>query len=248
MLRDELTRWLNELLEVHRFKDYCPNGLQVEGHANIRRVLCGVTASQSLIDHAVSNEYDAILVHHGFFWRGEDARITGLRKRRLAALIKNEINLFAYHLPLDAHPVYGNNVRLASVAGWQPDGPTADNELVWTGRPVEAATASEIADRLGRVLGRPAMLVGDGGRQVKRIAWCTGAAQAYFEQAVAAGADVYVSGEISEQTVHLARESGVPYISAGHHATERYGVAALADMLNQGFDIQADFLDLDNPV
>ncbi len=248
MHRDDLARFLDDLLEVRRFKDYCPNGLQVEGRIDCRRVLCGVTASQRLIDHAVEHDYAAILVHHGFFWRGEDARVVGLRKRRLSALLRHDINLFAYHLPLDAHPEFGNNACLARLAGWKSDGPISDNELVWTGQPAESQSAAQVAESLGLALARPAMLVGDAERVVKQVAWCTGAAQGYFEQAIAAGVDLYVSGEISEQTVHLARESGVPYVAAGHHATERYGVAALAKLLNERFGIQADFVDIDNPV
>ena len=244
-----LQGYLDELLNASGLKDYCPNGLQVEGRPEVRRVLCGVTASQALVDHAVRESYDLVLVHHGYFWRGEDGRIVGLRKRRLQALLANDISLMAYHLPLDVHPEFGNNAQLGRLMGWGAEGRFAEQELGWIGRPAgPSETAGCIARSIAARLGREPMLVGDAQRPVRRLAWCTGAAQGYFEQAIAAGADVYVSGEISEQTVHLARESGVPYIAAGHHATERYGVRALAHHLKEVCGIEADFVDLDNPV
>ncbi|NMG43522.1 Nif3-like dinuclear metal center hexameric protein [Aromatoleum toluvorans] len=244
----ELQAHLDELLEVPRFRDYSPNGLQVEGRAEVLRVLCGVTASQALLDRAVAEGVDAIIVHHGWFWRGEDGRITGIRKRRIATLLRNDISLLAYHLPLDAHPQLGNNAQLAAVVGWVGEGRFGEQDLGWIGRPERPGTAEQVARSLAARLGREPLLVGEGGRAVSRVAWCTGGAQGYFEQAIAAGADLYVSGEISEQTVHLARESGVPYIAAGHHATERYGIHALAQYLGQTLGIDAQFVDLDNPV
>lgn len=247
----KLHEHLDGLLEVSRLKDYCPNGLQVEGRAEVGRVLCGVTASQALVDRAVSDGYDAVLVHHGYFWRGEDGRITGIRKRRLRALLANDISLIAYHLPLDVHPELGNNAQFGKVMGWVGDARFAEQELGWIGRPASAAgieTAGCIARSVAARLGRDPVLVGNAERHVHTIAWCTGAAQGYFEQAIAMGADLYVSGEISEQTVHLARESGVPYIAAGHHATERYGVRALAHHLREACGLEADFVDIDNPV
>ncbi|MCC4115100.1 Nif3-like dinuclear metal center hexameric protein [Aromatoleum toluclasticum] len=244
----ELQAHLDELLEVPRFRDYSPNGLQVEGRAEVHRVLCGVTASQALLDRAVEEGVDAVIVHHGWFWRGEDGRITGIRKRRIASLLRHDISLLAYHLPLDAHPQLGNNAQLAAVAGWVGEGRFGEQDLAWIGRPAQVGTAEQLARSLAARLGREPLLVGDGTRSVSRVAWCTGGAQGYFEQAIAAGADLYVSGEISEQTVHLARESGVPYIAAGHHATERYGIHALAQYLDQTFGIEARFVDLDNPV
>ena len=240
---------LDELLEVARLRDYCPNGLQVEGRGEVASVLCGVTASQALLDEAVSGGYDAVLVHHGYFWRGEDGRITGMRKRRLATLLNNDISLFAYHLPLDVHPEFGNNAQLGAIMGWTGEGRFAEQELGWLGTPAKVGlTAAQLASDIAFRLQREPMLVGDARREIKRIAWCTGGAQGYFEQAILCGADVYISGEISEQTTHLARESGVPYIAAGHHATERYGVQALAGYLSDVLGLQARFLDLPNPV
>jgi len=249
MRLNELRQYLDDLLETARWRDYCPNGLQVEGRGEVRRLLCGVTASQALVDAAVAGGYDAILVHHGYFWRGEDGRITGIRRRRLGALLGHDISLFAYHLPLDGHPELGNNAQLARHMAWESDGRFGDQDIGWIGVPQETGPkALDVAANLAVKLGRVPLLVGDGERRVSRIAWCSGGAQYLFERAIAAGVDLYVSGEISEQTTHLARESGVPYIAAGHHATERYGVQALAHRLNDELMLTADFLDLPNPV
>ncbi|HRD33624.1 MAG TPA: Nif3-like dinuclear metal center hexameric protein [Rhodocyclaceae bacterium] len=239
---------LDELLEPARFKDYCPNGLQVEGRAEVARVLCGVTACQALLDHAVSGNFDALFVHHGYFWRGEDGRVTGIRKRRLATLLANDISLLAYHLPLDAHPELGNNAQLGALAGWVGEGVFGEQGLGWVGRPQAGQNARGIANALEARLNRRPMLIGDPDRAVRRLAWCTGGAQSYFDDAIAAGADLFVSGEISEQTVHLARESGVAYIAAGHHATERYGARAIAAYLSEHLGLEAEFVDIDNPV
>jgi dinuclear metal center YbgI/SA1388 family protein len=248
MDREELRGYLDDLLEAARFRDYCPNGLQVEGRGMVRRVLCGVTASQALIDEAVRRDVDAILVHHGWFWRGEDGRVTGFRKRRMSALLAHDINLYAYHLPLDAHAELGNNARLGRLLGWEATGRFAEQDIGFIGVSSLTSSAGELATQVGRILGREALLVGDAVRTVKRVAWCSGGAQGYFEQAILAGADLYVSGEISEQTVHLARESGVPYIAAGHHATERYGVQALGRHLAENCDVSCEYVELDNPV
>jgi len=248
MHRDELRAYLDGLLEPARFRDYCPNGLQVEGRADVRRVVCGVTASQALLDEAVRRKADAVLVHHGWFWKSEDQRITGFRRKRMATLLGADLNLFAYHLPLDAHPDLGNNAELARRAGWRIEGRFADQELGFIGAPAIPAAAAQIGAELETLLGRAMLVVGDVERRVSRIAWCSGGAQGYFEQAIVAGADCFVSGEISEQTVHLARESGVPYIAAGHHATERYGVMALGAHLQEKFGLDCQFVEIDNPV
>ncbi len=249
MDRIELATYLDTLLEAGRFRDYCPNGLQVEGRAEVRRLVCGVTASQALLEAALAAGADAVLVHHGYFWRGEDGRITGIRRARLKTLLKNDISLFAYHLPLDAHAELGNNAQLARLMGWTVEERFADQDVGFLGSPREkAGTAGELAVNLAQKLARQPLLVGDAARPVKRIAWCSGGAQDYFEQAIAAGADVFVSGEISEQTAHLAQESGVPYIAAGHHATERYGVQAVGVHLAERFGLDCRYVELDNPV
>jgi len=246
--REELRGWLDTLLDAARFRDYCPNGLQVEGRGQVRRVVCGVTASLALIEVAVAREADAVLVHHGWFWKSEDGRLTGFRRRRLARLLAADLSLFAYHLPLDAHRELGNNAQLARRMGWTIDGRFAEQDIGFVGVPSAPTLAGELAGRVEQVLGRAPMLVGDPGRSVRRIAWCSGGAQDYFEDALATGADLFVSGEISEQTVHLARETGMAFLAAGHHATERYGVMALGERLRAQFGIDCEFVDIDNPV
>lgn len=259
MRREELVAYLDDVLAATRFRDYCPNGLQVEGCAQIQRFVCGVTASQSLIDAAVERGADAILVHHGWFWKGEDGRVTGFRKRRLQTLLAHDINLIAYHLPLDAHNGFGNNAQLALRLGWEVTGRFAEQDIGFIGVPFSATNqasavppaptfAHELATQVERVFGRAPLLVGDGRHEVRKVAWCSGGAQSYFEQAILAGADLFMSGEISEQTVHLARESGVPFLAAGHHATERYGVMALGEHLTQRFGLTCDYIEIDNPV
>ena len=247
MRRDDLADYLDECLEAARFRDYCPNGLQVEGRSEVQRVICGVTASQALLDAAVAQSADAVLVHHGWFWKSEDGRVTGFRKRRLATLLSHDISLLAYHLPLDAHAELGNNAQLAERLGWQVEGRFGEQEVGFLGR-TGSTTAGQLAAELERVLGRVPQLVGNAQRPLQRIAWCTGGAQGYFEQAIASGADCFVSGEISEQTFHLARESGIPFIAAGHHATERYGVQALGAHLQEEFGLTCEYVEIDNPV
>jgi dinuclear metal center YbgI/SA1388 family protein len=248
MKREQLADYLDRLLQPANFRDYCPNGLQVEGRPEIRRIVAGVTASQALLDAAVTRGADAVLVHHGWFWRGEDGRVTGIRRRRLGTLLAHDINLFAYHLPLDAHPELGNNAQLAALFGWQPEGRFGEQDIGWLGRCVDGATACSLAAALAAGLGRAPLPLGDPGRPVRRLGWCTGGAQGWFEQAIALGVDAFVSGEVSEQTTHLARESGVAYLACGHHATERYGVAALATHLAEQCGLQCEFVDIDNPV
>ena len=248
MNREQLVKYLDELLQPAKFRDYCPNGLQVEGRAEVVRIVAGVTASQALLDIAVARGADAVLVHHGYFWKGEDGRITGIRRQRLKTLLANDISLLAYHLPLDAHPDLGNNAQLAARLGWLPEGRFGDQDIAWLGSLGAPILAGQLAARIAEGLARVPLLIGDPERPVRRIGWCTGGAQDYFEQAIALGVDAFISGEISEQTVHLARESGVPYLACGHHATERYGVAALAGHLNRHCGLQCEFVDLDNPV
>jgi len=246
MQRTELDRYLGSLLEVGRFKDYGPNGLQVEGRPEVHKLVCGVTASLALIETAIEAGADALLVHHGLFWRGQDGRITGWMKQRLQKLLSAEINLFAYHLPLDAHPELGNNAQLGQRLGWQADGRFGEQELGFVG-PVAEQSLAELRLQLQMVLNRePTVAAGDG-RPLRRIAWCTGGAQGYFEAAIAAGADVFVTGEISEPQAHLAAETGVAFVAAGHHATERYGVKALGEHLAAQLGLEQQFVDLPNP-
>ncbi|MBI5901375.1 MAG: Nif3-like dinuclear metal center hexameric protein [Rhodocyclales bacterium] len=246
--REELRAWLDKELDAARFRDYCPNGLQVEGREQVRRVVCGVTASQALIEAAIERGADALLVHHGWFWKSEDGRITGFRRQRMARLLAHDISLFAYHLPLDAHPLLGNNAQLAASMGWTIEGRFAEQDIGFFGVPPAPTPVADIVRQVEQTLGRQPMLIGDAQRLVGRIAWCSGGAQDYFEAALATGADVFVSGEISEQTVHLARETGMAFIAAGHHATERYGVKALGEHLAAQTGLVCEFVDIDNPV
>lgn len=251
MKRGELTSYLDRLLEVGRFRDYCPNGLQVEGCGEVGRIVAGVTASQALVDAAIAREADVLLVHHGWFWRGEDGRITGFRKARLQALLKHDINLIGYHLPLDGHLEFGNNAQLAKRLGWTADGRFGEQDVGWHGRTCAPTTLADLTRTITLALRRAPQVISaadDFARPVRRIAWCSGGAQSFFEEAIALGVDAYLSGEISEQNVHLARESGVAYIAAGHHATERYGVQALAAHLAERFGLDCEFVDIDNPV
>lgn len=245
--RDELQSYLSALLAVDRFRDYGPNGLQVEGRSEVRRIVSGVTASLALIEAAVAAGADALLVHHGLFWRGQDGRVTGWMRRRLGLLLQHDINLYAYHLPLDAHPELGNNARLGALLELQPDGRFGENELGFLGRPAQPLALAELAATLQSRLGRPPTVVAGDGRPLRRVAWCTGGAQGYFEAAIAAGADAYLTGEISEPQAHYARESGVAYLACGHHASERYGAEALGAHLAERFGLEHRFIDIDNP-
>jgi dinuclear metal center YbgI/SA1388 family protein len=241
----------NALLKPEAFKDYCPNGLQVQGRDSVQRIVSGVTASQALIDRAIELEADVLLVHHGFFWNGENPVICGMKYRRIKALIDNGINLLAYHLPLDAHPSLGNNVRLASLldieitGGMEPENPLSVGNV---GRLVQPMSAQDFCLQVETVLGRKPLLINGGDHPIETIAWCTGSAQNYIAQAAALGVDAYLSGEISEPTVHEAREHGLHYIAAGHHATERYGVQALGEYLAAELQLDHQFVDIDNPV
>lgn len=247
VFRTDLELYLNTLLDVARYKDYAPNGLQVEGVAQVRHIVTGVTASMALIDAAIERGADTLLVHHGYFWRGEDARVIGMKQRRLKKLLAHNINLLAYHLPLDGHAELGNNAQLARQLGLRATGRFGEADIGWVGE-CAPTTASGLQAFVSQQLGRSALLVGDANRSIQRVGWCTGGAQGYFEDAIAQGVDVFISGEISEQTTHLARESGVVYIAAGHHATERFGVQALGRHVMTKFDVYCEFVDIDNPV
>ena len=247
----ELVTYCNNLLECNSYQDYCPNGLQVEGRSQVKRIISGVTASQAMIEAAAAAGADMLLVQHGYFWRGEAPVITGLKQRRIAALLEHGINLVAYHLPLDAHAKYGNNVQLAEVMGWHISGglePSNPRSIGLQGELAEAVSGEQLAQELETRLGRKPMFIAGHDRPVKRIAWCTGGAQGYIEKAVALGVDAFITGEVSEQTYHIARECGINFYAAGHHATERYGVQALGDHLVERFDVEHRFIDIDNPV
>ncbi|MDE0510005.1 MAG: Nif3-like dinuclear metal center hexameric protein [Gammaproteobacteria bacterium] len=240
----------NSLLRPERFSDYCPNGLQVEGRSRIGKIVSGVTACGELIERAAAAEADALLVHHGYFWKGESPVIKGYRKQRIAALLKYDLSLVAFHLPLDVHEEFGNNVQLARRLELRIEGDIHRHDgfpLVLRGRLAEPLGLEAFEERLAETLGQAPLAIRGGDHAIESIAWCTGAAQGYIEQAAVAGVDAYLSGEISEQTVHAARESGLHYLAAGHHATERYGVQALGAHLAELFGIGHEFIDVPNP-
>ncbi len=243
----ELQRYLDQLLCVEKYKDYAPNGLQVEGRKDIHTVICGVTASMELIEHAIERKADALLVHHGYFWKGEDATITGMKQRRIKALLAHDINLYGYHLPLDGHDTLGNNAQLGKLWHVKNAQAIAPFDLMWSGELPEVS-ADDFAQTITQTLGREPLMIKGGTHPIKRLAWCSGGAQGYLAQAVALGADAFVSGEVSEKTYHEAREYGVHYFAAGHHATERGGIQALAEHLNAHTDLSCEFIDCYNPV
>ncbi|MCB1687545.1 MAG: Nif3-like dinuclear metal center hexameric protein [Halioglobus sp.] len=249
----QLCQYLDQCLQPERFSDYCPNGLQVEGRGTVVRLATGVTACQPLLDAAVAWGADALLVHHGYFWRGESPQVVGMKRRRLATLLANDISLLAYHLPLDAHPQMGNNACLGRLLGFDVDAqaPLQPGIAAGVGNIGDlpaAVPAQQLVARLAQITGREPLHVGNPDALVRRVAWCTGAAQDYIGAAVLAGADVFVTGEVSEQTVHTAREEGIEFIAAGHHATERYGVQAVGEHLATQFSLEHRFIDIDNPV
>ena len=241
----EADRYLN----ATGIPDYCPNGLQVEGRPQVRRIVSGVTASQALLDAAVEAQADVVLVHHGYFWKNEDQRVVGIKQRRLKTLLSNDISLLAYHLPLDVHPEVGNNVQLARMLGLIVEGPLEPGNPRSVGLVGSLDTPlapADFAHRLQTALGREPLMV-EGPGPIRRIAWCTGGAQGYIDQAVTAGVDAYLTGEVSEPTVHIALENGLSFFAAGHHATERYGVQALGDYLARQFAVEHLFIDCPNP-
>ena len=246
MLRQELQSYLHDFLNISEFKDYAPNGLQVEGKQEIRTIVTGVTACQALIDEAIKLNADAILVHHGYFWKSEPEVITGFKQKRIKSLLLNDINLFGYHLPLDAHGELGNNAMLGKL--WELEDITPLPGLVRLGRLPKAISIDDFKVQVSTSLNRDVLHLPGGAESVQTVAWCSGGAQGYIDQAIEWGADVYISGEVSEQTTHLAKECGVHYFSAGHHATERLGIMALGEHLAKKFDLACYFVDIDNPV
>jgi dinuclear metal center YbgI/SA1388 family protein len=245
--RSDIDSFLQAMLRPEAFRDYGPNGLQVEGRREVRRLVSGVTASLAFIDAAIADGADALFVHHGLFWRGQDGRLTGWLKERVKRLLAADVSLFAYHLPLDAHAELGNNAQLGVRLGLAADARFGEQELGFVGSAGPIATAAALADAARAALQRePVVVVGDG-RVLRRIAWCTGGAQGYFESAVAAGADAFVTGEISEPQAHLARETGVAFLACGHHATERYGAPAVAAHVAERFGLTHRFIEIENP-
>jgi dinuclear metal center YbgI/SA1388 family protein len=245
--RSDIEKYLRDLLAVDRFEDYGPNGLQLEGKPEVRRIVSGVTASLAFIDAAIDARADAVLVHHGLFWRGQDGRLTGWLRARVARLIAHDVNLFAYHLPLDAHPALGNNAQLGARLGLRADATFGAQALGFSAPAGELSDPAALAAHVASVLQRLPVLVPGDGRPLRRIAWCTGGAQGYFEAAIAAGADAFLTGEISEPQAHLARETGVAFLACGHHATERFGAPAVAADVAAQWGLEHVFIDVPNP-
>lgn len=270
----ELVNWCDDTLKAKEFKDYCPNGLQVDASltqnnlahslannlANnlndsdntIKRIVTGVTACEALIDAAIEKQAQAILVHHGYFWKGEDQRLIGMKGRRVAKLMQHGISLIAYHLPLDAHPTLGNNAQLANVLNLTPVEALYPEQKHPVGYiyQTDAISAQQLITLITSKLNRTPLHISSGGftnTGYQRIAICSGGAQDMIEQAANMQCDLYISGEISERTTHSARELGIDYMACGHHATERGGVQALGHLIADTFDVQVDFVDIDNP-
>lgn len=240
-----LNKQLNTLLTPENFNDYCPNGLQVEGKSEIKKIITGVSANLALIQAAIEYKADAILVHHGFFWKNEPPILTGAKRKKIALLLENNINLYAYHLPLDAHIELGNNIQLAHKLGIKNPQPLL-NSLVWQGE-LATTNMTDFAQIIQQKLGRSPLILGAKKDPINTIAWCTGGAQNYINEAINLGVDVYLSGEVSEQIPYTATENNISYISAGHHATERYGVQALGQYL-QAFGLTHHFIEIHNPI
>ncbi len=248
MLLNDLRDYNASLLQTSLFKDYCPNGIQVEGRAEVRRIATGVTASQQLLDEAIAWGADAILVHHGYFWRNEDVAITGIKKRRIAQLLRNDVSLLAYHLPLDAHAELGNNAQLGTLLGLLEQGRFGEQNIACLGSLEQPKLLSQFTQQIAHDLQRNPQVIGSPSKVIKKVAWCSGGAQGYFEAAIAQGVDAYITGEISEPNFHLANETGVVFIAAGHHATERLGIQALGQNLSKQFGLEHQFFDQNNPV
>ena len=249
---NSIVEYCNDLLRIQEFRDYCPNGLQVEGRNEVNSIICGVTACQDLIEAAIEKQADVLLVHHGYFWKNEDATITGIKRKRIQSLLENGISLLAYHLPLDAHAEFGNNITLAQqldikVSGYVEQGQLKG--LLWDGELNKAMSADELSNHIeNKLKRRPLHLTAASNKPIKTIGWCTGGAQHYIEDAAKMGLDAFISGEVSEQSFHLAKELDIHYFAAGHHATESYGVQALAVHLAKEFSVATEFVDIHNPV
>jgi dinuclear metal center YbgI/SA1388 family protein len=250
--RNKLEKYLDKLLSPSQIKDYAPNGLQIQGKDEITKIITGVTASQALIDKAIDEHADAILVHHGYFWKNEPYVIRGMKHKRIKALLDNDISLFAYHLPLDIHPTLGNNAQLATLLNIEVTGPLElgkELSIAIQGQLSTDCSGSIFADIISEKLNRTCLHIApSSNKKIKTVAWCTGGGQDYIELAAEQGIDAFISGEVSEKTTHIAQEMNIHFFAAGHHATERYGVKALGEYIAKELDIDVVFVDIDNPV
>lgn len=248
MQNKQLEQIINQKLHCDLYQDYAPNGLQIEGKSTIKKIVTGVSACQRLLDRAVAEQADAVLVHHGYFWKNEPMIITGIKYQRIKTLIQHNINLFSYHLPLDGHNELGNNAQLGQLLAINIDERSDMTDLLFTGRFSSAISAQTLLARIQTVINPNVLFCGDSGpKMINRIAWCSGGAQDYIEQAALQGCDAFITGEVSERTIHMAREYGIHFYAAGHHATERYGIKALGEWLAQHYAVDVNFIDIDNP-
>lgn len=244
----ELEHYTCGLLELSRFRDYSPNGLQIEGRPEVHRIVTGVSANLALLEQAIASGADAILVHHGYFWKNEDARIVGVKRARIKLLLAHDVSLFSFHLPLDAHPALGNNAQLGLRLGFELSAFGGEQNIIARGRLKHATRLGALGADIQQCLGRSPLVIGDPAREIHTIAWCTGGAQGYFEEAASWGVDAYLTGEASEHNTHFAQESGVAFIAAGHHATEKFGIQALGEHLAEKFGLGHQFIEIPNPV
>lgn len=248
MKNSELEQTINDLLQTSLYRDFAPTGMQVQGKTAIKKIITGVTACQLLLDEAVRLNADAVIVHHGYFWKNEPITITGIKYQRLKTLLSHDINLFAYHLPLDGHNELGNNVILANKLGIKVDKRADITNLLFSGELIDPTSPLIFKEKIESLLNHPVLFCGDSAPSViKRIAWCSGGGQDYIELAALQGVDAFLTGEVSERTIHIAREYGINFYAAGHHATERYGIKALGEWLAKNYDLDVTFVDIDNP-
>ncbi|WP_374252703.1 Nif3-like dinuclear metal center hexameric protein [Acinetobacter brisouii] len=247
----DILQWCDQTLISSEFKDYAPNGLQIEGKAEVKKIVCAVTASLDAIDAAIEAQADLLLVHHGYFWKGEPAPITGMRGARIKKLIQHDISLVGYHLPLDAHPSLGNNAAIAELLeleNIQALNPNDRHPIGNIGYLKQAVSAEAFKQQLSDVFNREIIHLPSTTEKIQKIGFCTGAAQDFITQAAEQGCDAYISGEVSERTFYEARELNVHYFACGHHATERYGVQRLAQALSKQFDVEAIYYEQGNPI
>jgi dinuclear metal center YbgI/SA1388 family protein len=245
--RDEIVAWADEYLDLTAYPDYGPMGLQVVGTPEVRKIVCGVSASRELFEQAAEADAQMVLVHHGLLWDKEPRQIGAVMRERLRTLFDADLNLIAYHLALDAHPEVGNNALLCDELGVEREGRFADG-FGFGGRLAEPAPVDALAERVHARLGRAPLVFSYGPELVERVAVCSGGAARYLAEAAADGYDCFLTGEADEPTKHAAKEAGVHFIAGGHYATETLGVQALAARIGERYDVAWDFVDLPNPV
>ena len=248
---NEIIQWCDQTLKSHEFKDYAPNGLQIEGTSEVKKILCAVTASQTAIDAAVAYGADLLLVHHGYFWKGEPYPITGMRGKRIKSLIQHDISLVGYHLPLDSHPTIGNNAAIADLLELehiQALDPNERNPIGNIGYLKSAMSPEVFKQFASEKLGFDAIHLPADKTSIQKVGFCTGGAQDYIKKAADQDCDAYISGEVSERTFYEAQELNVHYYACGHHATEKYGVQRLAKAISEQFNIEYSYFELNNPI